>query len=319
LFLENNKINYIDPRLFKYVIKLEVLDISRNSIKKLEPNTFQYNRLLSWVNIRHNPYIETLDWKPLFEQSFNFLNIQFCEEQNNSLNVYKGAPEREGNLEESPCMKPQLNKQLYKGNDKLVKDENLVMKYSFIRPETLSFHEYDTFIRTIGYDEYNTVISRESYYITVLTDYPIFCYCKNQSLWFWCYKLKADCSSNMSMLVMFTVSKCSSHGANKLLLPASILPTSTTSRGDSKSRKNEVFPYPGKSGENNNNTEHIIIYGTIAIGIIIIIVIIAQLCIQKKKRSRETGSSSENQTYELRNTNGGPPNGNADSSLLQDP
>jgi hypothetical protein len=319
LFLENNKIYYIDPRLFKHITKLELLDISRNYIKKVEPNTFQYNRLLSWVNIRHNPHVETLDWKPLFEESFNFLNIQFCEEQNNSYNMSTGTSGLGGDLKESPYIKSRLNKQLHKGNGKLVTDEKSVTKYSFIRQDTLSFHEYDTLIRTIGYDEYSTMISRKNYYITFLTDYPIFCYCKSQSLWFWCHELKTDCSSNMSMLVMFTVSKCRSHGAGKLLLPALALPTSTISPGDSISRTNEVFNYADKSGGNNSKTEQIIICGSVAVGAITITVIIAGLYIRNERRSRERESSRENQIYELVYMNGVSPEGNVQSSLLDDP
>jgi hypothetical protein len=273
LFLENNKIIYIDPRLFKHVTKLKVLDISRNKLTELEPTTFQNNRILSWINIRHNSYIDTLDWKPLFKHSFNFRYIKFCDDKIYSYGVYAGASTVGRNLEEYPYTNSPLTKELYKGNDRLGTVENLVKRYLFMKPVDMNFEDYDILIRTIGYDEYNTIISRENYYVTILTDYPIFCYCKSKSLWFWCHDLEAYCSSKMSILVMLTATECSSHAAHKLHLPTSVLPNSTTSRGERKSRENEVLINDGKTGANSSNTENIVIYALMAIGVVIIMVL----------------------------------------------
>ena len=37
--------------------------------------------MLSWVNIRNNVRIEVMDWEPILKHSFNFSDIEACEEK----------------------------------------------------------------------------------------------------------------------------------------------------------------------------------------------------------------------------------------------
>ena len=262
LFLQNNRIFYMDPRLFKHVMELKVLDISRNYLKILEPNTFKSNRVLSWVNIRNNVQIEVMDWEPILKHSFNFLDIQICEGKKYALNTYKGAYKHKRRNEESPHISNHLNKH----NEILVEDKGLITKYSFMRPKNASFEEYDTFIRTVGYDEYYTVISRGNYYTSFLTDYPIFCYCAGQFIWFWCREIEAKCSNNTSVVVMINAVKCSSQVSNKLLPPITVLPTSEISR------VSEDFDNVNRKERSNTNRVNPIKYSWIGVGILIIMV-----------------------------------------------
>jgi hypothetical protein len=268
-----------------------------------------------WVNVRHNLYIDGIEWKTIFKYSFNFSDIQFCDKNFSFYDIYIGASNHETNIEDYSDMKPQLNV----GNDKLETGEKLVIKYSFIKSENLSFEEYDAFTRTVGYDEYSTLITRGNDYVTILTDYPIFCYCKTHSIWIWCHELEAYCSNNTSILIMFTVSKCSSEGPNKFLLPISALPTATISRGDSESETNDDFSHSGKTGGNSNSTAKLVTYASIAVGIIIIMIVIAEIFIKKQERNRQHGSSGTNQIIELGNVNDVSDNNNAQSSLLHEP
>jgi len=262
LFLQNNRICYLDRRLFKHVMKLKVLDISRNSLKTLEPNTFKRNRVLSWVNIRNNVLINVMDWEPILKISFNFSDIQICEGKKYDLNIYKGAYRHERRNDESPHISNHSNKH----NEILVEDKGLITKYMFMKPTNASFEEYDTFIRTVGYDEYYTVIARGNYYTSFLTDYPIFCYCTGQFIWFWCQEIEAKCSNNTSVVVMITAAKCSSQVSTKLLPPISVLPTSEISR---VSKDLDNF---NRKQRSNTNRVNPIKYSWIGAGILIIMV-----------------------------------------------
>lgn len=262
LFLQNNRIYYMDPHLFKHVIKLKVLDISRNYLKTLEPNTFKTNRVLSWVNIRNNARIDAMDWEPILKYSFNFSDIQTCEGKKYALNTYKGAYNHKRGNEESP----QISNHLNKHNETLVGDKGL-MTYLFMKPNSASFEEYDTFVRTVGYDEYYTVIVRGNYYTSFLTDYPIFCYCTGQFIWFRCREIEGKCSNNTSVVVMITTTKCSSQVSSKLLPPISVLPTSEIS-GVSKD-----FDNANRKGRSNTNRVNPIKYSWIGAGILIIMII----------------------------------------------
>jgi hypothetical protein len=315
LFLENNKIDCIDVRLFQYVKKLKVLDISRNRLKKLEPNTFQYNRLLSWVNIRHNQYIDTIGWKTIFKYSLNFSDIQFCYDKISFYETYIRPSKHESNNKYYSGINSQLNRK----NDKFETGDKLIIKYSFVKSENLSFEEYDAFIRTVGYDEYTTIITRENYYVTILTDYPIFCYCESHSVWFWCHELEANCSNNTSILITFTVSKCSSENPKNSRLPISVLPNSTVTKGNSGSETNEDFTHSGKTSNNSNSTQKFVIYASISIGIVLIMIIIAGIFIQKQKRIRRQRTLRTDRIIELENVKKVSANSNSHSSLLQEP
>jgi hypothetical protein len=244
-------------------MKLKVLDISRNYLKTIEPNTFESNRVLSWVNIRNNVHIDIMDWKPLLRHSFNFSDIQICEEKKYALNTYNGAYKHKRGSEESPHISNHLNKH----NEILVGDKGLITKYLFMKPENASFEEYDTFIRTLGYDEYYTVIAGGNYFTSFLTDYPIFCYCRGQFIWFWCHEIEAKCSNNTSVVVMITAAKCSSQVSSKLLPPISVLPTSEISR------VSKDFDNVNRKERSNTNRVSPIKYSWIGVGILIIMVI----------------------------------------------
>jgi len=263
LFLQNNKICYMDPLLFKHVMKLKVLDISRNYLKTLEPDTFKSNIVLSWVNIRNNVHIDVMDWEPILESSFNFSDIQICEEKKYDLNTYRGALKHRRGNEESP----QISNNLNKHNKILAGDKGLITKYMFMKPKNASFEEYDIFVRTVGYDEYYTVIARGNYSTSFLTDYPIFCYCTGEFIWFWCHEIEAKCSNDTSVVVMITAAKCSSQVSSELLPPISVLPTSEISR------VSKDFDNVNRKESSNSNRVNPIKYTWIGAGILIIMVI----------------------------------------------
>jgi hypothetical protein len=304
LFLGSNKMEYIDVRLFKYVKKLRVLDVSRNRLKKLEPDIFQYNHLLSWVNFRHNQYIDTIGWKTILKYSFNFSDIQFCDEKISLHDVYIRPSTGDRNIEDYSGTQRQLNR----GDDKFETSDRLVLKYSFIKSENLSFEEYDTFIRTVGYDEYSTVVTKENYDVTLLTDYPIFCYCKSHSFWFWCHELEANCSSNMSVLIMSTFSKCSSRIPYKLRLPISGLPNSTSS----------IDPESKPSHSGGTRTKSLVIYTCIAVAVVLVMVALADVFIHRQEQNTQGVSECTNRVTELAELNSVSASGNAQSSLLKE-
>lgn len=313
LFLENNRIEYIDVRLFKYVKKLKALDVSRNRLKELEPNTFQQNRLLSWVNFRHNHYIENIAWKTIFKYSLNFSDIQFCEVKNDFNNIYIKRSKSDRNFEQNSG----LNSRLSIGDDKFEKGDKLILKYSFIKSQNLSFEEFDALIRTIGYDEYSTVITRHNDHITFLTDYPIFCYCESCCVWFWCHELKEKCSNDTSILIAFTFSKCTSEVADKLRLPVSVLPNSTSSSEDSDSEVNEGQSHSDKT--DSNSKERIVIYASIAVGITLVMIITAGILLYKQRSNTQHGTEDTNRVIELGDLNNASANNNVQSSLLTEP
>ena len=263
LFLQNNRIYYMDPLLFKHVTKLKVLDISRNYLRTLAPNIFQSNHVLSWVNIRNNIHINVTYWQPILKHSFNFSDIQSCEEKKYVLNTYKGAYKRKRCNGGSQHIRNHLNK----CNEILVRDKDLITKYLFMKPKNASFEKYDTFITTIGYDEYSTVIDGGNFYTLFLTDYPIFCYCTGQFLWFWCQEIEAKCSNNTSVVQMITAVKCSSQVSSKLLPPISAMPNSTISRNS------KDFGNVNRKEGSNTNRVNPIKYSWIGAGILIIMVI----------------------------------------------
>jgi hypothetical protein len=244
-------------------MKLKVLDISRNYLTILDPNTFQSNRVLLWVNIRNNLHIDIMDWQPVLKHSFSFSDIQICEENKYAFYTDKGAYRHKRRNEESPHISNHLNKH----NEKLVGDKDLITKYWFTKPTNASFEEYDAFIRTVGYDEYNTAIARGNYYTLLLTDYPIFCYCREQFFWFWCHEIEAKCSNNTSVVVMLTAAKCRSQVSSKLFPPISELPTSVISK---VSKESDNVNRKERSNTNRANT---IKYSWIIAGILIIVVI----------------------------------------------
>jgi hypothetical protein len=204
-----------------------------------------------------------MDWRPILKYSFNFPDIQICEAKKYAFNTYKGAYKHKRPSEESPHISNHLNKH----NEILVRDKDLITKYLFMKPKNASFEEYDAFIRTIGYDEYNTVIARGNYYTSLLTDYPIFCYCTGQFFWFWCHEIEAKCSNNISVVVMLTAAKCRSQVSSILLPPISELPTSAIS--------NVSKDFGNVNGKEKNNTNRVnsIKYSWIVAGILIIMVI----------------------------------------------
>jgi hypothetical protein len=311
LFLGNNKIEYIDVRLFKYVKKLKVLDVSRNRLKKLEPDTFQDNHLLSWVNFRHNQHIDTIGWKAILKNSLNFSDIQFCDERNYFYDIYVRPSKRDKNIKDYSDIKPHLD-----GDDKFETGDKLVIKYSFMKSENLSFEEYDAFIRTIGYDEYSTIITKENHHVTLLTDYPIFCYCKSHSGWFWCHELEANCSDNTSVLITFTVSKCSAEIPQKLLLPISVQPNSTSSRGDSEFKTNDDASHSDKTSSSIMSTERLVTYASIVVGIVLVMIITADIFMYKQEENAGEASVGTNRVTELADLNSASTSGNEHSVVL---
>jgi hypothetical protein len=244
-------------------MKLNILDISRNYLKTLEPDTFKSNSVLSWVNIRNNAHIDVMDWKPILECSFNFLDIQICEEKEYALNTYRSAYKHRRGNEESP----QISNHLNKHSETLAGDKSLMTKYLFKKPKNASFEEYDILIRTLGYDEYYTFIVRGNYSTSFLTDYPIFCYCTGQFIWFWCHEIEAKCSKDSSVVIMITTAECSSQVSSKLLPPISVLPTSEISR------VSKDFDNVNRKESSNTNRVNPIKYIWMGTGILIIMII----------------------------------------------
>jgi hypothetical protein len=204
-----------------------------------------------------------MDWQPVLTYSFNFLDVQICEEKKYAVSTYKSLYRHERHNAESPNISNNLNKH----NEILVGDKDVITKYSFMKPKNASVEEYDAFIRTVGYDEYSTVIARGNYYTSFLTDYPIFCYCTGDLFWFWCHDIEAKCSNNTSVVVMLTAAKCRSQVSSILLPPISELPTSVISK------VSKDFDNVNGKGRGNSDRINPIKYSWIVAGILIIMVI----------------------------------------------
>ena len=189
--------------------------------------------------------------------------LRLAKKKKFALNTYNGAYKHKRRNEESLHISNHLNKL----NKTLVEDKSLITKYRFMKPKNASIEEYDTFIRTMGYDEYSTVIDRGNYYTSFLTDYPIFSFCAGPFILFWCHEIEAKFSNDTSMVVMITAAKCSSQVSDKLLPPISVLPTSEISR------VSEDSDNVNRKERSNTNRVNPIKYSWIGAGILIIMVI----------------------------------------------
>ncbi|XP_069702141.1 leucine-rich repeat-containing protein 70-like [Periplaneta americana] len=203
LFLQNNKIGSLDNCLFSQTKKLTKLNLSRNQIKILEATIFRSNPLLLFFDIKSNP-LET-NWFDLFRKSFNMSEIPSCGEK-------LSLSEVSSNRGETPNSKYVANSEIQQmivtNITASVYEANGVTRYLFRKLDNMNLNHYDVFIKTVAYDEYNTFITGKNFNITILTDFPIFCFCKSLSLWFMCQDLEAICSKYMSMLVLTSSLKC---------------------------------------------------------------------------------------------------------------
>jgi hypothetical protein len=175
-----------------------LLDISGNHIQKFEPKTFQNNHILSWVNVRCNPLTLPLEMETLFNNTFNILDIEFCDSTNSSISAFQKIPSVNligktyttvVNLDEFTSFQNAL------GLD-LNETAYLRMKM-FFRLNRFSFESVHTM--TIG-DDLNVMST---------TGEDILCYCRRYGLWFWCAEqLLTPCEKTVTNSEKYEILGC---------------------------------------------------------------------------------------------------------------
>jgi ABC-type maltose transport system permease subunit len=152
-----------------------LLDISGNHIQNFEPKTFQNNHILSWVNVRGNPLTLSLEMKTWFNNTFNILDIDFCDSTNSSISAFQKVPSV--NLMGRKYTTVVSLDEFTSFQDVLELDLNetayLRMKL-FCHLNRFSFESIHTM--TIG-DDLNVVST---------TGEDILCHCQLYGFWFWC-------------------------------------------------------------------------------------------------------------------------------------
>jgi hypothetical protein len=198
LYLQNNVIQYINPRLFEHNTHLVLLDISGNHIQNFEPKTFQNNHILSWVNVRGNPLTLSLEMKKLFNNSFNILDIEFCDSTNSSISTFQKVPSvnlirtkytKVVNLDEFTSFQDALGLDL---------NETAYLRMKLFSPlNTFSFESVHTM--AIG-DDLNVMTTRGE---------DILCYCQHYGFWFWCVEQPlGPCEKAVTMSEKYKILGC---------------------------------------------------------------------------------------------------------------
>lgn len=82
LYLNQNRIEIIDSRLFFHNQNLYVLDISDNNLKTIEPKSFRMLEKMEFLNIYNNPSLNSTDFwfeKGQTSTSINMYNCAFTQ------------------------------------------------------------------------------------------------------------------------------------------------------------------------------------------------------------------------------------------------
>jgi hypothetical protein len=184
LYLNENKISYIDSSLFKNNNELLVLDLRNNELKTILSDAFKNCRLLSLVLIQNNQVVLNGTSLNSCNTSFNVLDIEFCKSNKTSLTSYQSLPRlqelKRNTSELVPVTGLSQNTELFE-----------VIKYKL---EEVSY----------GIDDYLYYNATPNQIITT-SGIPLLCYCERMYVWFWCSE---HCPPTVGLTHMYETLKC---------------------------------------------------------------------------------------------------------------
>jgi hypothetical protein len=188
LSLKNNRISSIPQSLFQDNVNLVVLDLGNNNIAFLEPTSFQQNPLLSYVIIEANPISSASNFGAL-SKYFNVLDIEFCGEHPSVIS-YQRYPTlvTEQNMTQVTDL---LDNNLTNRDRKFIIDD---MKPKL---DALGHNELDYLLKNV------TTLT-----VTTYSGTPVFCYCEQFAVWYWCVDMEPSCSEKKKA---FGNQKCNVH------------------------------------------------------------------------------------------------------------
>jgi len=92
----DNHINYIHEEAFVEQSKLQIVDLSRNELMFIEPNTFKKNRFLTTLSLANNEPLKLPDGGPfLNSKSLKVLDLSACNLSIIPPNAFRGIPNLE--------------------------------------------------------------------------------------------------------------------------------------------------------------------------------------------------------------------------------
>jgi len=179
LYLQNNQISYLHPSVFQSNVFLITLDLGGNKLKKLDSIIFQKNSNLLWVNITGNPLNASATEPTLFNLSLNTIDIDNCNNAENSINYFQAIPYLRGlNLKENAVFTVKTLTSYQNTNA----EEMSLEKY--VLPKLLKSGYNDS--AELRYDGIQKVIFGPS-------NTSLMCFCNRLSAWFWCFEQPLLC------------------------------------------------------------------------------------------------------------------------------
>jgi len=273
LYLQNNVIQYIHPKLFEHNTHLVLLDISGNHIQKFDPKTFQNNHILCWVNVRDNPLTLTFGMKTLFNNTLNFLDIEFCDSTNSSINAFQKVPSVNligtkyttvVNLDEFTSFQDALGLDLNETAYFKMKLFSLLNRFSFESVHTMKIGEDLNVVSATGED--------------------ILCYCQHHDFWFWCTEQPVTgCEKTVTKSEKYKILGCNidTHNATSVQREAN--------ENTSNMNKRERLFWPYHRPVNWKTIQNTLLQAAIPM-LIIIMVICAYVFRRVRIARKETGS-----------------------------
>jgi hypothetical protein len=282
LYLQNNVIRYIHSQLFEHNPDLVMLDISGNSIHNIQPDTFDTNPVLSWVNIRDNPLALPLDWKTLFGDCFNVLDIEFCDSTSPSISGFQKIPSLElVGIEHSTVL----------SLDEFTSLQNVLG----LNSNEIGYLKLKMFHRlnSLSYGSVNKVKLGEDFNVISMTGDNVMCYCEHHGLWYWCtVQSQTTCKSITTKTEIYNFLGCDVQRYNATLAPGGKSGNMTSNR-DRRKRLFGSFYRP----VNWRTVRKTLLYASIPFCIIVLVIGVKIVKIVRKRRSRmeSTNSSSYSQ------------------------
>lgn len=174
LSLKNNRISSIPQSLFQDNVNLVVLDLGYNNIEFLAPTSFQQNPLLSYVIIEANPISSDSNFGAL-SKYFNVLDIEFCGERPSVIS--------------------------YQRYPTLVTEQNMIQVRDLLDDSLTHSDRYFIInamkpkLDALGYIEPEYLLKNVTTpTVTTYSGTPVFCYCEQFSVWYWCVDMEPSCS-----------------------------------------------------------------------------------------------------------------------------
>jgi hypothetical protein len=248
-----------------------MLDISENSIHKFEPYTFESNPILSWVNIRGNPLTFPLEWKTLFRDGFNVLDIENCGSSSQAVGAFQKVPSLKlmgikhstfMNLDEFISLEnvPELNRK---------EIEYLKLKL---------FHR----LYSLSYGSINNIKIGEDFNVVSMNEDTILCYCDYHGFWYWCNEQeRTNCRNITTKTEIYELLGCDVQRYNVTIAPDNKLENMTSDRGRNM-RLFEPFHRP-VSWKIIRNT---LLYASVPFCIIILVIGVKIVKIIRRRKSR---------------------------------